>query len=437
MDCVPSLSPSSSGQGVVSERPLSPPLTSTHLPAASQGSQDTPAGAAANERSSEPAAILQPPKAQQASAAPATLPPPPAPLAPLPPPELQEHLQRLQQSHDDMRTALASLSEQPRSTAAPPPSGASKVSGTGEGDSAELSPLPSGGAQGARPQGFSDRRNPGGAITDTAAEAQWHDVTADGGVRRRVVMAGIGETPPLHAVCMGAVPLQFCACLTCRPYVRVATLLAVGRHQVQRVCTAAKVVRGKARRTFCSRNIDFTSCAVHMRGRIKGGEEIANTEKEGQGEPRPVVAGRGVHFPIRRHVRDCFATLIIKVSQHRPRCCTADNAVKVYGDSGCARPFVSEQNRARALAACTHRLPGINHALLRMRAGETCELQLAPAYGYGDKGSFSFPSVPPKATLEYTVTLLGFSPAEDKEVGQMLFEERLDAAQRARLKVRS
>lgn len=60
-----------------------------------------------------------------------------------------------------------------------------------------------------------------------------------------------------------------------------------------------------------------------------------------------------------------------------------------------------------------------------------------PAYAYGDKGSFSFPSVPPDATIEYTVEVLGFSEPQEKEVGDMMFEERLDAAKRTRLQVRS
>lgn len=70
-----------------------------------------------------------------------------------------------------------------------------------------------------------------------------------------------------------------------------------------------------------------------------------------------------------------------------------------------------------------------------MLAGESCKLKISPAYGYGSKGSFSFPSVPPNASLEYDVTLLGFSPPAEKEVSQMFFEERIDAAHRTRIKV--
>lgn len=195
-----------------SARTLSPPLPTTHSSDTSQATHGALPGATAGPSASQPA-ILKPPVPQRPSGtAPASLPPPPAPLAPLPPPELQEQLQRLQQSHEDMHTALAGLSseQQPNSTAAPPPSGASKLSGSGDGDSAELAAQPeSGGAQEAQ----AGRAEPDAAAPD-ATDGQWHDVTADGGVRRRLITAGAGETPPLHAVCMGAAGTP--ACLTAR-----------------------------------------------------------------------------------------------------------------------------------------------------------------------------------------------------------------------------
>eukprot|EP01025_Chloroclados_australasicus_P049812 TRINITY_DN5694_c1_g1_i4.p1 TRINITY_DN5694_c1_g1~~TRINITY_DN5694_c1_g1_i4.p1 ORF type:complete len:374 (-),score=52.22 TRINITY_DN5694_c1_g1_i4:200-1192(-) len=69
-----------------------------------------------------------------------------------------------------------------------------------------------------------------------------------------------------------------------------------------------------------------------------------------------------------------------------------------------------------------------------MRKGEKCILHVAPEYGYGVKGNFSFPSVPPYSKLEYEVELIDFSPVEEgKPVKEMFFEERLEAAQRRRL----
>lgn len=42
---------------------------------------------------------------------------------------------------------------------------------------------------------------------------------------------------------------------------------------------------------------------------------------------------------------------------------------------------------------------GLNKAVTTMRRGEVARLWMGPQYGYGDKGSFSFPTVPPAADL--------------------------------------
>ena len=51
-----------------------------------------------------------------------------------------------------------------------------------------------------------------------------------------------------------------------------------------------------------------------------------------------------------------------------------------------------------------------------MQVGETAVVRVGWQYGYGEKGNFSFPQVPPKADLEYDVTLIDFSPAEEVSV---------------------
>jgi hypothetical protein len=78
---------------------------------------------------------------------------------------------------------------------------------------------------------------------------------------------------------------------------------------------------------------------------------------------------------------------------------------------------------------------GVNFALTHMSVGEVCDLEVQPEYGYGEKGSFSFPCVKPNATLLYRLELLDASPPADKRKGEMFFEERLEAAQRLRLQV--
>jgi hypothetical protein len=87
------------------------------------------------------------------------------------------------------------------------------------------------------------------------------------------------------------------------------------------------------------------------------------------------------------------------------------------------------------LAECVHKQKGLHIAAASMRAGEFAELRVSPLYGYGDRGSGSFPSIPPAAALQYSVQLLEFSEVVGKDKKEMLFEERLDAAVRLRLKV--
>lgn len=68
-----------------------------------------------------------------------------------------------------------------------------------------------------------------------------------------------------------------------------------------------------------------------------------------------------------------------------------------------------------------------------MVRGEKARLWVDPARGYGARGSFSFPAVPPDAHLIYDVELIDFDPpTEGRAVGDMLYEERLEAAARRR-----
>jgi len=46
---------------------------------------------------------------------------------------------------------------------------------------------------------------------------------------------------------------------------------------------------------------------------------------------------------------------------------------------------------------------GLHLAVATMRRGERCRLHVAPQYAFGERGSFSFPSVPPNADVEYEV----------------------------------
>ncbi|KAK9836886.1 hypothetical protein WJX74_010450 [Apatococcus lobatus] len=77
---------------------------------------------------------------------------------------------------------------------------------------------------------------------------------------------------------------------------------------------------------------------------------------------------------------------------------------------------------------------GLSKAVQTMRRGEKSLIEVEPQYGYGSKGNFSFPSVPPEAKLIYEMELVDSEPVnESKERGEMLYEERLEAAERRRL----
>ncbi|GAB4823500.1 hypothetical protein N2152v2_010546 [Parachlorella kessleri] len=77
---------------------------------------------------------------------------------------------------------------------------------------------------------------------------------------------------------------------------------------------------------------------------------------------------------------------------------------------------------------------GLHLAVATMRKGELVRLRVQPQYGYGGKGSFSFPTVPPDAVLDYELELLDWElPNEEREMRLMTYEERVEAAERRRL----
>eukprot|EP00201_Polytomella_parva_P022076 CAMPEP_0175039452 /NCGR_PEP_ID=MMETSP0052_2-20121109/591_1 /TAXON_ID=51329 ORGANISM="Polytomella parva, Strain SAG 63-3" /NCGR_SAMPLE_ID=MMETSP0052_2 /ASSEMBLY_ACC=CAM_ASM_000194 /LENGTH=425 /DNA_ID=CAMNT_0016301305 /DNA_START=23 /DNA_END=1301 /DNA_ORIENTATION=- len=79
---------------------------------------------------------------------------------------------------------------------------------------------------------------------------------------------------------------------------------------------------------------------------------------------------------------------------------------------------------------------GLCLAVSMMRPGGHARVHiLDPKYGYGETGSFSFPSVPGNSTLSYDVRLLHWeAPSEDEDNrGGLLYEERLERAERRRI----
>jgi len=126
--------------------------------------------------------------------------------------------------------------------------------------------------------------------------------------------------------------------------------------------------------------------------------------------------------------------------------------------AGCAGSAPVQLVAGRRIA--TGREAGLSLALAAMRRGERALVYvLDPSYGYGPKGSFSFPSVPPDSRLAYDVRMVAWEAPDDGEEGEgegeggggalassssaraagaprrgLLFEERLEAAERRRLR---
>lgn len=79
---------------------------------------------------------------------------------------------------------------------------------------------------------------------------------------------------------------------------------------------------------------------------------------------------------------------------------------------------------------------GLHEIVATMKPGEVCHAWVSPEYGYGDEGNFSFPSVPAKAMLSYSIHLVDFESPKTEELsgsGFLTYEERLEAAKRRRL----
>lgn len=88
-------------------------------------------------------------------------------------------------------------------------------------------------------------------------------------------------------------------------------------------------------------------------------------------------------------------------------------------------------------ADCIEKEAGLHAAVLHMRVGQTALVAITPKYGFGEKGSFSFPSVKPNAHIQYEIELIGVTAPQVKERKNMFFEERLEAATRMRTRVRN
>jgi FKBP-type peptidyl-prolyl cis-trans isomerase len=61
-----------------------------------------------------------------------------------------------------------------------------------------------------------------------------------------------------------------------------------------------------------------------------------------------------------------------------------------------------------------------------MRVGERAAVYVTdPGYGYGDKGSFSFPSVPPSCQLVYEVDMIAWEPPAEVIMVRLFVEKQI------------
>jgi tetratricopeptide (TPR) repeat protein len=198
--------------------------------------------------------------------------------------------------------------------------------------------------------------------------------------------------------------------------------------------------------------------------------------EEGQGELPALHARCLVHF-VGRVLEESADTGAAAAAA--AAAATADGAAatppatKLWAPARDAAPFMDTRDEGRGAAGSTPaaivagrraadgRESGLSLAAGTMRRGERALVYvLDPSYGYGARGSFSWPSVPPDARLAYDVRLVAWEPPDDddeddegeeKEGGSaaaaapgptthhhprrgMLFEERLEAAERRRLR---
>lgn len=147
--------------------------------------------------------------------------------------------------------------------------------------------------------------------------------------------------------------------------------------------------------------------AVHYTGYLAatGDPFLASADETRHGEPAVVVAGRGE---------------------------SEKKETDKEGEVGAGHPF-PHSPPPRPFPASSLAATGLNAAVATMCPGEVAHVWTTAAYGYGDKGSFSFPSVPPSASLAYRVHLVAADPpSDDVPLRDMTYEERLDASARRR-----
>jgi len=199
---------------------------------------------------------------------------------------------------------------------------------------------------------------------------------------------------------------------------------------------------------------------VHYEGLLQSsGETFIKSAEEGRGtgEPAVVVAGRGSVFSSFSLRIFLFSFFLFSLSLFL---LFFSVVTKSSPPSPKTSLLVKTQNTDASLRAT-----GLNMAVMAMARGEKARIWIEDPrkFGYGERGSFSFPAVPPLAKLVYDVELVAFEPPDDSDsgadegvegggesarkknkerrerrpprsAGSLTYEERLEAATRRKLK---
>lgn len=151
-------------------------------------------------------------------------------------------------------------------------------------------------------------------------------------------------------------------------------------------------------------------------------EEYENVTSDGGVRKKVIQEGSGDELPPRH--APCLAHYVGRFAHNG----------EIFFDS---RQETTAQEPMRLIAGrdSIMREAGLHITAAGMRKGEIAKVLVSdPKYGFGEMGNFSFPAVPPNCSLLYEVEMINWdNEYSEPQREQMLYEERLEAAERRRL----
>ena len=241
-------------------------------------------------------------------------------------------------------------------------------------------------------------------------------LTADGQLHKLTLREGSGDVPPKHARCLGEGARRSIAAAARSPEGRAAAALpAAARDRWASVAPLAPAPQ-------CTTWAGWPTAARCLWTPARRASRRSR-RRWWQGGVSGAVLGWAVgllHSPLRGRQRPCGSL--------PAGCCSSARALplaatrKARWFDKCAQPGCHwqrvPQRKARLpplhptpaslhpprpvpprRAELAYRELGLNKAVAAMRRGEVARVWAGPQYGYGERGSFSFPTVPPAADL--------------------------------------